>query len=149
MPTVAMRSRPRLLAVCLPLLAVAAIIATLPDASHILASLDGRQGVTPYGAAAMRASIDPETGMLSVNPTPPEPSKMLETALSRSSEGLVRETMPNGTVRLNLQGRFMNASVAHLDAQGHVQTSCTEDLDQAECFLEGTSPQASRKAEVK
>ena len=138
------------MAVCLPLLAVAAIIATLPDASHILVSRDGRQGETPYGAAAMRASIDPETGMLSVNPTHFESSsKMLETALSRSSDGLVQETMPNGTVRMNLQGRFMSASMARLDAQGHVHTSCTEDLDQAERVLHEKTPLASQKAEVK
>ena len=150
MPAAAKHSRPSLWAVCLPLLAVAVIIATLPDASHILASREGHQGTMPYGAAAMRASIDPETGMLSVNPTRVESSsKMLETALSRSSDGLVQETMPNGTVRMNLQGRFMSASVARLDAQGHVHTTCTEDLDQAQRVLHGTTPLASPKAEVK
>lgn len=97
----------------------------------------------------MRASLDPETGALSVNPAPAGSFKMLDAALSRSSSGLNEETLPNGTVRLDLQGRFMSASVAHLDANGHLQTTCTEDLGEAKKVLEGSTPQTSRKVEVK
>ncbi len=149
MPTVAMRSRQRLLALCLPLLAIVIIIATLPDASRILPSHAARQGISPYGAAAMRASLDPETGALSVNPTPAGSFKMLDKALSRSSAGLIQKTQPNGTVSVDLQGRFMSASVAHIDAKGQLHTTCTEDLNEAKRVLEGTSPQTSRKLEVK
>jgi len=52
-------------------------------------------------------------------------------------------------VSMDLQGRFMSASVAHLDARGHLQTTCTEDLDTAVKVLEGSSLQTGRKLEVK
>ncbi len=149
MSTVATRSRQTLLAMCLPLIAVVVIIATLPDASHTLASRTTRQGASPYGAASMRASLDPETGALSVNPVPIGSFKMLDKALNRSSEGLVRKTLPDGTISIDLQGRFMSASVAHLDAKGHLHTTCTEDLDTAVQAMEGTSPKSGRKLEVK
>ena len=102
------------------------------------------------GSAAMRVARDPETGALV---TGPEAARILagtptgdkaaddEMArmLSRSTEGLLEVHHPDGRVSVNLQGRFMNASVARIGADGTVEQLCAEDHTEAEAFLAGAA----------
>lgn len=84
---------------------------------------------TPVGAAGMIIAIDPETGAI----VPPSAAQVLRltsaerTGLQRSSAGLTQVRLPNGTVMVDLQGRFMEYSVLRLDLQGRPRAACMDD----------------------
>jgi len=99
----------------------------------------------PVGTAAMRISLDPETGEWvtgstantegDVAPTVDQKSVDLAHMLSRSTEGLTKVHHPDGRVSVHLEGRFMSASVARIGDDGKVETLCSEDLTEAKDFL--------------
>jgi hypothetical protein len=97
--------------------------------------------------AAMRASIDPETGELIVGVDPRNISNVSDKAdeaaiaemLSRSDEGLEPVHHPDGRVSVHLQGRFMNASLARIDADGKLETMCTDHAGHAHEFLDASA----------
>lgn len=102
------------------------------------------------GSAAMRVVRDPETGSLVTGPGAtripagaPAGDKAADgemaRMLSRSTEGLHEVHHPDGRVSVNLQGRFMNASVARIGADGAVEHLCAEDQAEAEAFLAGAA----------
>ena len=87
----------------------------------------------------MRVAIDAETGEMST-PSPEQHKAMeheLQEMLSRSDAGLYEEVLPDGTVKVNLQGRFQNASIAVIDADGNLHTSCAENHDGAQAARHG------------
>ena len=99
-------------------------------------------------AAGMVVGIDPETGALG----PATLAQRLElaklsqaerTALSRSDEGLVEVHHPNGAVSVDLQGRFQDIAVIHIDRNGRKTFRCVEDSLEAARALQG---EASRPA---
>lgn len=77
------------------------------------------------GGAGMIVSIDPERGSINENP---QISREMAEALSRmvntSSEGLEEQRLPDGTVIVDLQGRFQSAVVATIGPDGKVHTNC-------------------------
>jgi hypothetical protein len=81
------------------------------------------------GSAGVRVAIDPETGELGL--PSPEQARALSaaeaTALSRSSVGLHQVFFPDGTVMIDLQGRFMDYLVARRDASGRLRVGCAND----------------------
>lgn len=94
----------------------------------------------PEPAAGLKVVVDPATGALVV----PSRTKRLSLsqlspemreALSTSSDGLVEVTTANGTVLVNLQGRFRSASIATVGEDGQVTIShgvpVTPDVDAA------------------
>lgn len=91
------------------------------------------------GTAAMRIAIDPDTGELV--PAQAVRNKAVDsdlaTMLSKSSEGLVEVHHPDGHVSVDLQGRFMSASLARINADGELESTCVESAAQAEHFLGG------------
>ena len=109
------------------------------------------------GSAALRAAIDPETGDLLIGALPQQlpgdPDKVLETELdrmlSRSDEGLEAVKHPDGRVSVHLKGRFMSASVARINAEGGVETLCTEHSPEAHNFLDATTEVDSHGREVR
>lgn len=87
--------------------------------------------------AGMRVAIDPETGDLVPMPADGLAREFsMDRALSRSSAGLVEEIQPDGSVRVNLQGRFQSASVVRL-VDGELQKTCTHDAAHAAEFMDG------------
>lgn len=104
------------------------------------------EGLAP-GSAAMRAVINPETGELEISAGMPaltlDPAT--KQALSRSDEGLTPVYHPDGSVSVNLQGRFQSASVARVDDQGKVIV-CTEHAEEACSVLDGRHADAAAKA---
>jgi hypothetical protein len=80
----------------------------------------------PVTLMGMQAYVDPRTGRLR------QPTRAEEQALrdeiaaltNRSVEGLQPVFYPDGTIGLDLQGRFLNLSVAHLDADGKLSMEC-------------------------
>lgn len=90
------------------------------------------------GHAAMRATINPETGEREISAGPPTLALDPETqnALRRDTEGLKRVYHPDGSVSVNLQGRFQSASVARIGENGKV-TICTDDSDHVHELADG------------
>lgn len=82
-------------------------------------------------ASAMIMARDPQTGLLRA-PTAEE-MRALGSGLTRdrqalnfSDEGLKQVELPDGTVMLDLQGRFMSTSTAFVDAQGRLVRQCSD-----------------------
>jgi len=78
---------------------------------------EDRDGAERANASTAEVAL-PSTAEIMRNP-------ILRNALSRSSEGLVFQRSPGGGVVVDLQGRFQNVSVAHIDADGEIRTGCT------------------------
>ncbi len=95
-------------------------------------------------ASGLRAFVDPQTRALVV----PPPSKVralelspaLQQAFSTSSAGLVEVRLPDGTVKVNLEGRFMSATFATIGEDGTVRIG--HSLDTA------TAPREASEAET-
>jgi len=83
----------------------------------------------PAGLAGMVVAIEPETGAL----VPPRGEQLLRlgpaeaTGMMRSTEGLTQVHFPDGSVMMDLQGRFMDFSVVQLDRQGRPRLRCVDD----------------------
>lgn len=104
-------------------------------------ALDGSQAATvdsasaqtapaPARAAGMRVYKDPQTGEFT-DPPPPTTAPV-ERPLNRSHEGLVatpNTAVPNGGVKLDLQGRFRSHSIATKDADGNISVRCVPEND--------------------
>lgn len=87
----------------------------------------------PPGQAALRATIDPETGTVGVStgPTALPLDPDTKEALRRDTDGLVQEYHPDGSVTVHLQGRFQSASVARIGEDGKL-VICTDEADGVE-----------------
>ncbi|MFK8011270.1 MAG: hypothetical protein AB8B80_04465 [Marinicellaceae bacterium] len=73
--------------------------------------------------------LDPESGkIVSKKPTGATDSLRLSNsesnALNRSDEGLVPQIMPDGHVKVDLQGRYRHMSTVTLDSNGKQKHSC-------------------------
>lgn len=69
--------------------------------------------------------------------TPEEAQKLaegLKGMLNKSSQGLVAEQKPDGSVEMDLQGRFQNVTVARENTDGTVSTSCVDNPKAAAAF---------------
>lgn len=77
----------------------------------------------------------PSTAEIMENP-------ILRNALSRSSEGLVTRRAPDGTVSIDLQGRFQNVSMVRIDASGEFRFGCASSHASLAEFL-AAHPDAS------
>jgi hypothetical protein len=87
--------------------------------------------------AGQDVQVDPQTGQ--VRSLTPEQARRLAEGLKRmlnkSSEGLVQEQHADGSVSMDLQGRFQNVAVARVESDGTVTQSCIDKPDQAASFF--------------
>ena len=70
--------------------------------------------------------------------TPEEAKKMadgLTPMLNQSAEGLKQVTSPDGSVSVNLEGRFQNVALAQKNADGSISQACFDNTDAAAEFL--------------
>jgi hypothetical protein len=82
---------------------------------------------TVVGAAGMRIFKDPETGEIGM-PTADQ-SAVLETdANSEDMTGLTQVTLPDGSVMIDLQGRFQESMVMQITPSGERVVTCTRDV---------------------
>lgn len=82
----------------------------------------------------MRAYLDPETGKLTVGAMPSgeiELDAELQNALRYDDEGLQSVKHADGSVSINLQGRYQSVSVVKLDENGKF-TFCTDNSGEVE-----------------
>jgi hypothetical protein len=101
------------------------------------------------GTASMRAYLNPETGKLETGPSPVAIQFDFDTeqALRRDTSGLVEEHHADGTVVLDLQGRFQSVAMVHRTANGRIFV-CTDDENRAKNMLT-VDPSAAKAPEVK
>ena len=103
-------------------------VAAAPTTAQV--STSGRAAATSSkaepGQAGMRAYIDPETGTFGP-PTAEQAALAGQDIIVDSGEGLVEERMPNGAVKIDLQGQFQDYVVVRLDASGHRIVSCVKN----------------------
>jgi hypothetical protein len=88
----------------------------------------------PVAAAGLVAYIDPVTGGHTSNPTDEQRAAMaaaLANTLSRSQEGLVEVVLPDGSVMVDLQGRFQNAVVVRRGPDGTLTYGCVTSPEAA------------------
>jgi len=108
---------------------------------------DASRAGTP-GTAAMRATISPE-GVLSVASgrfdLPLDPATAQ--AVRRDDTGLVPVHHPDGSVSIDLQGRFQSVSIARIGDDGPI-VSCA-DGDHAEHLLNCPAAPGGETPEVK
>jgi hypothetical protein len=96
----------------------------------------------PLASGGMTIAVDPETGLLA----PPSAVQALRltaaerTGLMRTSEGLAEVRLPGGAVMLDLQGRFMEYSIARLDGTGGMHFVCANDADLLRALLTRLAP---------
>lgn len=88
-------------------------------------------------APAQQAGVDPKTTQVR-QPTDEEIQALtqsLEPSLSHSAEGLTEVHNADGSVSVDLQGRFQDAVLAKVNPDGSVEQRCVETTKQAEAFL--------------
>lgn len=100
-------------------LAVASLALALPGDAK---DPKPKKKAAPAPAAAQRAVIDPKTGELTDGPVPAEARR--SAPASAPSEFFPEEPVPGGGTKVNLDGRFMVATVARIDAQGNLTLDC-------------------------
>ena len=72
-----------------------------------------------------------------------------ETALNRSTDGLVLQVLPNGSRRVNLQGRFRAYSVVAIGGDGLLRMACADDQAAALALAAASAhPPAARARRV-
>ncbi|NDY94299.1 post-PEP-CTERM-1 domain-containing protein [Wenzhouxiangella limi] len=103
-------------------------------------SIQSRSGMTVH--------IDPKTGEITGYQAPDPrrlPSERLERTLSRSAAGLQAVTLPDGTVYVDLQGRFGHLQTARVDQSGALEMRCVETIRELVSFVDhlGVRPVAA------
>lgn len=88
-------------------------------------------------SAGMMIARDPETGTWGMPSRIDDLvlSEAEENMLSRSSVGLVPVTLPDGSVMLDLQGRFQEFSIARIGPDGRVHHECVSHAGEAHTLL--------------
>jgi len=89
-----------------------------------VARAEAKIATEPVGTAGLRVAMDPETGTYGLPATGDE-------SFSQSTEGLTQVTLPDGSVMIDLEGRFQEYSVMVRDASGRLQVRCVHDPAQA------------------
>jgi hypothetical protein len=90
----------------------------------------------PSRSAGMILNIDPATGAIVEQATGATTKLSVPAGLaerwSASDEGLVEQPNPSGGkgVYVNLQGRFENATIATVDANGALHAPCAQGLNE-------------------
>jgi hypothetical protein len=59
----------------------------------------------------------------------------ISTLTNRSTEGLTGKQMANGTLQVNLKGRFASVVLGRANADGSTEVRCVTTLDEAASFL--------------
>src|ERR1041385_7316096 len=92
--------------------------------------------------AGQDGQVDPQKGQ--IKPLSPEEAKNLADGLkpmfNRSTEGLKQVRHADGSLSMDLQGRFQNVAVARRNADGTVEQSCVDNPEAAANFF-GIDPQ--------
>lgn len=92
------------------------------------------EAAAPVAAAGLVAYIDPATGGLTATPTEEQRAAMrtaLAALVNDSDEGLVEVTLPDGSVMLDLQGRYQEALAVLVAPDGTRRYECISSAPDA------------------
>jgi hypothetical protein len=92
--------------------------------------------------AGREVQVDPQTGKIKPL-TPAEAQELadgLKTMLNKSTEGLEEVHNADGSVSVDLKGRFQNVTIARVNEDGTLEKSCVDEPKAAAEFL-GIDPQ--------
>jgi hypothetical protein len=107
---------------------VQAVQAVTPDADKKFVTVK---------VAGRDVQVDPQTGK--IKPLTPEEAKQLadglKTMLNKSTDGLEQVQNADGSVSMDLKGRFQNVAVARVNDDGAVEQSCIDEPQQAAQFF--------------
>jgi RNase P/RNase MRP subunit p29 len=87
--------------------------------------------------AGQDVQVDGQTGKMKAL-TPEEAQKLaagLGKVINQSAEGLVQVQHPDGSVSMDLEGRFQNVAVARVNEDGTVSQSCVDNPEAAGEFF--------------
>jgi hypothetical protein len=107
-----------------------------PDSK--VATIQSNHVSTP-GTAGMKAYLDPETGELVVGVSPLGDIELdadTENALRRDDEGLKIGHHADGSISVNLEGRYQSVSVVRIDENGKA-VICSDNAAGVEKVLSG------------
>ena len=133
--------------VAILLIAVAAITVlskqlTNANASPSQVSNNQASKYVTVKVAGQDVQVDPQTGQ--IKPLSPEEAKRiadgLKPVLNRSVDGLSQVRHGDGSLSIDLQGRFQNVVVARRNTDGSVEKSCVDSPEAAANFY-GIDPQ--------
>lgn len=109
-----------------------------PGSAH---ANDASAKLRRFGAGAP-IPLDPQTGQ--VRPLTQEEAQRLAAGIkqlvNQSTDGLKSVKHADGTVSMDLQGRFQNIAVAKLDEDGKLTQSCVDNPESAAAFF-GINPE--------
>jgi hypothetical protein len=92
--------------------------------------------------AGQDVQVDSQTGQ--IKPLTPQEAQQLAQGLkgmlNQSTEGLVQVKHGDGSVSMDLEGRFQNVTVARINQDGSVSQSCVDNPQSAASFF-GIDPQ--------
>jgi hypothetical protein len=92
--------------------------------------------------AGMVVGIDPETGEMGM-PTPDQMQKLSESPqyqVDHSSAGLLEIHHPDGSVSIDLQGRFQEYATVRIGPDGKLIYQCVDGPENAKRVLESSAP---------
>ena len=105
--------------------------------SQVTTTAAANKKYTTVKVAGQEVQIDSQTGQM--KPLSPEEARKLayglKGMLNKSTEGLVEEHQHDGSVTVDLQGRFQNVTVARANKDGTVTTSCVDTPRAAAAFF--------------
>ena len=124
---------------------VAPLATAIPEAPVVTAPARSAvaRPTTVAGAAGMRIFKDPETG--EIGPPTAGSSALEMDANSEDMTGLKQEVLPDGSVMVDLQGRFQESMVMRIDANGHSFMTCTRDVKKTLAHAPATSQTPQRE----
>ena len=141
------RARAVTVTVAILLIAVAAITVLSKQLTSANASPSQTAGseaskYVTVKVAGQDVQVDPQTGQ--IKPLSTEEAKRLvdelKPVLNRSTDGLTQVRHGDGSLSMDLQGRFQNVVVARRNADGTIEKSCVDNLEAAANFF-GIDPQ--------
>jgi len=146
---------PALLALAVVSLAAPALAGDEPAAAaqEEQTAVQATATATPVAAAGLIIYIDPETGRPTSTPTEAQRAAMqsaLAELLNYSDEGLVEVVMPDGSVVMDLQGRFQSTLIVQVAPDGtqhFKQVGAVPDTIDAPPVSPAPAPQAVAVAE--
>lgn len=113
-------------------------------------SAAGNHTYVTRNVGGQEIQIDSQTG--DTKPlTPQEAQKLAEglaPMLDNSADGLVKVRHANGSVTMDLQGRFQNVTVARVSSDGTIEQSCVDNPRDAAKFF-GINPELIEKASTR
>jgi hypothetical protein len=107
------------------------------ETAIVPASREAAKNYVTVKVAGREVQVDPQTGK--IKPLTPEEAQQLadglKTMLNKSTEGLEQVQHADGSVSMDLKGRFQNVSVARVNEDGSLEQSCIDEPEQAAAFF--------------